>query len=1189
MYLKRLELSGFKSFGDKVQLDLLEGLNCVVGPNGSGKSNIADALRWVLGEQSAKQLRGGKMEDIIFNGTAHRKPLGFAEITMRLDNSSGKIPLDFKEITVTRRVYRSGESEFAINGTACRLKDIQMLFMDTGIGRDGYSIVGQGRIDEILSLKSEDRRHVFEEAAGIGKFKSRRNEALRKLEDEKQNLARVDDIIAELEEQMPTLSQQSEEARHFLALRDRYKTTHINIFLNEVAKIETELVKLEETLQNDIIQANENKRLLQEARTASEKLEARAAESDRQYRQTSESLLETTTNIEKKESDDRLLQSQIMQMEQEKIRLQSEITKREASLTERSEEITQEQQGKAETASELAKLNDELSEHIQISTQHDEALKESSAMLAGLNQALLDAIKTSTDASAFVAEEESTYNRLEDDTERLNTEISELETRITETKSTQAAQETTLKNSSSALQKANNSLAAYTKAHDQLIEEGQQLDTQLRQSKENLTATRGRYRALSDLDAQQEGYFRSVKAVLRKKNSGDPNFAGICGAVSELLAVEPEYELAIETALGGSAQNIVAKTEADAKTAIEMLKQTKEGRATFMPLDAVRGRAIPTDKYSAQPGFIGLAAELISCEAAYSTVFDQLLGDVLVVDKLDNALALNKHFGYSQKIVTLTGERLSPGGSITGGAASRQSSRIIGRSRQVQELRQQVEALEAEFARLEAQERAFEAKRQTTDEALNKARETAQSLQLEQQLQTDKLNQAKETMATLGQQMNKYNEENQRLMAAIMAQNQAVRDAKKAVLATEEAINKARQAIEDYQHQMEQSRQEHSEESDILTNLRVEISRRGEWLTQRETNIQRLQKEIETLKKEKSQLQRETINADKTITTATTAQAAVTKEISTLKTSLEEARAAQARAEADKETIETGMTHAKIDERSYADTTALMEKEITRLEMRKEQLNSTSHRLHNEIWEEYSLTYQQAQELKQTDINEHALRREWQELRSELAKLENVNIGAIEAYKQIKTRHDFLTTQRGDIETAEASLNELITSLTRQMETQFNEKFQQIAMHFTDVFREMFGGGNAGLRLLDVDNVLESGIEISAQPPGKALQNLMLLSGGERALTAIALLFAILRMKPSPFCVLDEIESALDDANVVRYANFLKEYAKGTQFIVITHRKGTMEAADRLYGVTMEEQGVSKLVSVSFMKEEELI
>ena len=1181
MYLRRLELTGFKSFADRTQLDLSKGLNAVVGPNGSGKSNIADALRWVLGEQSAKQLRGGKMEDVIFSGTAHRRPLGYAEIVMRIDNSDGKLPLEFPEITVARRVYRSGESEYSINGEQCRLKDIQMLFMDTGVGRDGYSIIGQGRIDEILSLRSEDRRLVFEEAAGIGKFKTRRNEAMSKLDRERQNRERVDDIIIDLEEQLVPLEGQAEEARRYLTLRDEYKSVHISITLGEIAKIDAELAQIDETLQHGMAQFQDGTRLLGEARLAGEGLKNRVAKSDLEYRRANEALLEVTTAIEKSEGDSKLLESKLEQLTAEQARLKSEVEKREAALESKSAERQQEEEAKNAAQAKLDELNNELDQHLKLSAQMEDVMRESTAELDAHNQAIMDALTASANSRASVTEAENAYHRLEDEKEQLDNEIMQHDSKIEEHKQAEQEAKEALQQCQSNLNRVKASVEAYTSAYRQLVEENQALDQELRQAQEAFTVARGRYRAISELEAQQEGFYQSVKTVLRKKAT-DPNYSGICGAVSGLIGVEQKYEIAIETALGGAAQNIVTKQENDAKLAINMLKETRGGRATFMPLTAVKGRTIDISRFGNEPGFIGLSSGLVTYDDEYAQVIAQLLGDVLVMDNMDNAMAFNKKYKYSHKIVTLDGERLSPGGAITGGGTNRQSAGIIGRARQLEELKLKVAELQANLEDMTEQKQGLRSKRQATEETLIAAREKEQALILETERQKDRLAAAEESLKSLDEVAAKYNEENDKIMGLLVETNAAIRNAKADVLANDENVHKAREALENYQRQLEQSRLEHTEETDILTDLKIEISRRMEWIGEARRNLERLQREEAVLTEERRMLLADITASEKAAVKADTDRAKIIEESAKLKTRLGEIRRELTAAEAEKTRLDAAITKAEEDERAHADSSALIERELARLEMRKEQLDATSHRLHGEIWEEYNLTYQKALAQKRTDVSETALRRMLQELRAELNTLSNVNIGAIDAYKQIKTRCDFLTAQRNDIVEAETALTELIGQLTSQMEEQFATQFKLIGEHFEEVFRQMFSGGKASLRLLDEENVLESGIEIIAQPPGKALQNLMLLSGGERALTAIALLFAILRLKPSPFCVLDEIESALDDSNVARFASYLREYAKGTQFIIITHRKGTMEAAEHLYGVTMEEQGISKLVSVRF-------
>lgn len=1184
MHLKKLELVGFKSFAERIQLDFGPGFNAVVGPNGSGKSNIADALRWVLGEQSAKQLRGGKMEDIIFAGTAHRKPLGCAEITIRLDNSDNALPLAFKEVAVTRRVYRSGESEYSINGEPCRLKDIQLLFMDTGIGRDGYSIVGQSRIDEILSLRGEDRRLVFEEAAGISKFKARRSEALNKLEREKQNRTRVDDIIAELDEQLEPLAAQSKEARRYLELRDEYKSVYLNIFLEDICKINDDMKHTEVSLANILAQSDDGKRLLTKDRIANENLKVCAADADAKYRRTTEDLLETTTAIQQRQSEIKLLENRNVQIETDIARLKGETEKRETAITSKTEEKAKETETISAVQAELEELNNQLAKYLEVFAKRECAMREGAETTDTLSQAVMDVMNAATDSRAAVLEAENTYRRLEDDKERLNSETQCHETKLEEQKVAVNEGKAALKTCENELAAAQKSQKAYTDAYNKLREEADALEKNLRQTSETLTATRGRYRALSELDAQHEGYYRSVKAVLRKKST-DRNFGGICGAVGELIGVENEFTTAIEIALGGAAQNIITQTEDDAKIAINFLKQSKDGRATFLPLATVKGKNTDTSRLQNQLGFINIAAKLVACDSVYSPVISQLLGDIVIVDTLENALALHKKFKCFYKIVTKSGERLSPSGAITGGSIAKQSAGIIGRARQLEQLKPEVDGLQHEMEILTEKQSALNEKRSVTRDALNRVREKSGTLQLEHQNLGGKLSEAAEVLKNSEKMTLQYSKKNDSIMAHLVEANAAVRAAKAEYSRLEEFSANARAELENYQRETEQRLQNFTEEIDALTELRVEISRRTEWIAQAEKNKERLQKEAKTLFQEKRLILVEISTNEAAREKSEQERVSKTAELKKIESRLEDVRAQLAQNEAEKTTLDTAISKAEANERTQIDATALLEREIARLEARKENLDATSHRLHNEIWEEYGLTEQAAQAFKRVDLSDTALRKAGQRLKADLSEMTNVNIGAIETYKQLSTRHGFLTAQREDILGAKAALDELIKKLTTQMEKQFAEKFAEIAAHFHEVFKEMFDGGKANLRLVDTENVLESGIEIIAQPPGKSLQNLMLLSGGERALTAIALLFAILRMKPSPFCVLDEIESALDDANVFRFANFLKQYAKGTQFIIITHRKGTMEAADCLYGVTMEEQGISKMVNVKFVDE----
>ena len=978
MFLKRLEIAGFKSFPDKVKLDFPAGITAVVGPNGSGKSNIADAVRWVMGEQSVKTLRGAKMEDVIFAGTQHRKPLGYAEVHMHLDNTVNLLPIEFSEVKVTRRVYRSGESEYRINGSQCRMKDVHRLFMDTGVGKEGYSIIGQGKVDEILSTRSEDRRHLFEEAAGIVKYKSRRHEAFLKLEREKQNLARVEDLIEELSAQLEPLAQQAEQARIYLDLRERYKTLHINVFLEGAAETEKQVQKYKENLGNILSQSKDKEQQIADVQEALECLKREESEAEEKYKESNRLIIQQVRAIEQAES---------------KLKLRSA-----------KQEYNQ---------ANVDRINKDLEKYSVAIAQKEAEQKQEEAACAELQKEL-------TVASQVLQEKEAAYAKVESDLQKAQSVRQELHTAISQ------------------------------------------------------------HKLLVEMERDHEGYYASVKAVLRKKNADTAFGKGIFGTAGELVSVPEIYETAISVTLAGAAQNIVCATQEDAKRAIGYLKSAKAGRATFLPVSAMKARTVTSEmeKLQNEPGVIGIASSLISFDPMYSPVFGYLLGNVFVVETLTRAIELSKKYRQVYRLVTLEGDLISPGGAMSGGSQNRQSTGIFGRSRQIKELEERISHLQA--------------------------------------------------------QSDKQQADGQQLREEARAQ---------------------------------------------LTNHMVNISNLRQLLQTAHDNIDRIKREAQAIKKDKSALESELTALSEG---SSYSEQDAEDEIKIMQSDLEKLQKELSATEDNITRLKEAANRAEAEYRETMEALARLNRESARLEARHEQTEAENRRLHNEIWDTYGLTYQGALEFRNPELKGSALRQEERRIKFQIADLGAVNVGAIEAYQAIRQRHDFLSAQRDDIQQAEGQLQEIIQELTEQMEQQFIVQFKLIAKHFNDVFQEMFGGGKADLKMSDPDNVLESGIEITAQPPGKNLQSLSLLSGGERALTAIALLFGILRMKPSPFCILDEIEASLDDANVVRFAKFLKGHAGDTQFIVITHRKGTMECADTLYGVTMQELGISKMVSVDF-------
>ncbi len=1182
MYLKRLDLQGFKSFPEKVKLEFNQGVTAVVGPNGSGKSNVSDAVRWVLGEQRAKSLRGDKMEDVIFAGTENRKPLGFAEVSIIIDNQDQKLPLEYTEVQVTRRVFRSGESEYRINGTACRLKDIQELFMDTGVGREGYSIIGQGRIDEILSAKGDERRRIFEEAAGIVKYKTRRNEAAGKLEKEQQNLVRVDDIISELEVQLAPLEIQSEKAKRFLSFKEELKQAEVVAFCKDLDQMEEDLAKL---LENKAFAENElHNHLAQEenSKEASQQLKHKLEEWDGLLQQQNQEITELRTKKEQKEGEIRLTEEQRQNdvANQERIR----------------REILQKQEQKAENENQLELCNSRITAlRIDMEQQQDQLSKleqEYASLNTSLHQdetqaesfkdEIFQQIKLGTEAKGEIAKREALREQFLGRMEQLQTEKSHLESRLHQLDihiQALAKQEEEMKENISFMEQELLALE-----QDRVVAQNEKNETQARLSKEekNLSEIQSRLSVLKEMEKENEGFFHSVKSLL---NLPDKEQRGICGAVGQLLKVDEAYEAAIEAALGAALQNVVTKTEDDARRAIDYLKAKNLGRATFLPISAIKGRSFEgRPAILDEAGVFGTAHELVGFDEMYRQIVENLLGRTIIVENLEQAVILAKKYKHQYKMVTLDGDILNPGGAMTGGSKQKKASHIFSRGREIHSLQEKAEGAKKIVGNLSEKLTLFQ----------------EEMVEIEEQIVEKRLELQRFTVTLSNSHGDKEKtkhdsvENNERLQLILLEESQL----EEQLLRAEQDIHKDKETLALSQSKMEEVNAELLKFQDSLTDdkgkrdtlmeeitsLRIGISNASQNISNLEETILRLNKEIQTLFKQieedeekntsfldsgekkgkrKSDLQEEALVLEQNV---------IALQERLVQTAQEKTRIAQ---EAD------AMEQKTAEERESA---RQMENELFRLETKREKIEEEKIRITTHMWEEYEMTYRMAKEYAESRQN--AVSRSLKEIRSDIRALGDVNVGAMEQYKEVKERYAFLTHQRADILEAEEKLRGMIDELSVLMEKQFREQFQLISESFSRVFQEMFGGGKAYLNLQDAQRVLESPIEIVAQPPGKNLQNMQLLSGGERALTAIAILFSILQLKPSPFCILDEIEAALDDANVSRFAQYLKKFATDTQFIVITHRKGTMEYADVMYGVTMQEKGISKLISVDFSERE---
>jgi len=1183
MYLKKLEIQGFKSFADKTIFEFRPGITTVIGPNGSGKSNVSDSIRWVLGEQRAKSLRGGKMEDIIFTGTQNRKPLNFAEVTITFDNSSGKLPVNFSEVAVTRRVYRTGESEYFINRSTCRLKDIVELFMGTGIGRDGYSIIGQGRIDEILSNNSEERRNVFEEAAGISKYKARKIEAEKKLEATCQNLTRINDILKELEGQIGPLKVQSEKAEQYLLIRDELKIFEINLFLCDSEKIKTSLSQIEEHLVELNQELEEKMKNSEDSILKKELLKNKSEELLKLLDETKQHIFDKQSAIEKINADTNILEEKSSNNQTNISLFENEITENLSKIEMLNEEKTQREGKREKLISQkksyvdyLREKEEELNKIIETLDAEDKKIEQKKADMIDFMNEKSD-IKSKMNASLTMKYNSENRNeqlnskllnissdndklrmQLEDDTENLSVlsaKLKKISVDFRDSKDKELSLETEIK----ALEKKTFELSS------------------------SINVKTAKHKLLEDTEKNNEGYFRSVKGILDECDT-NPNFRkGIYGSLAKLISVPADYEIAIEIALGSNLQNIVTETQEDAKKAIEFLKEKSLGRATFLPISSFKpSEGLKNlDKLSACEGFIGVASNLIKYEEKYNNILENLLGKTVIVNSLNNAITISKKVIGNFRIVSLEGDVVNTSGTMSGGSVKIKSDGILSRGRIILELEEEIKSLNIELKNVSSK---FD----------NLSKEYSETKKISETLSTDfrtaelEHAKAKEKLSTLEKELQQNEEkvknikiEKQQLSEQITIFSQEIANYENSIKGLDEKISNIQAAVDEYKQtnktQMEIrdnlslditnykvsiSSFDESELSinEILERIKNDISETQILIEKRKNSIEKLTSEIEQFKTEKS------TNISK---------------ISTIKEEIELHTLKLAELENNKQEINTELDNLEKvmgdDIRSVEET----KNKISKEEMKKMKTELDFENINNKIWEDYQITYSAALELKKEDLGTPAkISSTVNSLKNRIRELGSINIDSIEEYKKINERFTFMSKQKDDLTESEQKLRKVISDMISTMKKEFIEKFSIINENFKVVFAELFNGGTANIKLCDENNILESGIDIEVQPPGKKLQNMMLLSGGERALTAIALLFSILKINPSPFCVLDEIEAALDDVNVYRFADYVKKFSDSIQFIIITHRKGTMEAADTVYGITMEERGISKLVSM---------
>ncbi len=1180
MYLKSIEVQGFKSFANKIDFQFHNGITAIVGPNGSGKSNVADAVRWVLGEQRIKQLRGSSMQDVIFSGTEARKPMGYAYVAITLDNSDHQLPVDFEEVTVSRRVYRSGESEYMINGVACRLKDVYEMFYDTGIGKEGYSIIGQGQIDKILSGKPEERRELFDEAAGIVKFKRRKDTTIKKLEDERANLVRVSDVLAELEKQIGPLERQSEIAKDFLKKRDELKRLDVNIFLLESEKSKKQLGELDEKLaiaQHDL---NETTVQSEAIKVEYDQLEARIAQLDEEIGQKRKEQSDNSLLREKLESEIKVLEEKInsdqisgKHYSERKESLDSDIQRKEKEK----EALLFKKSSMDAEAEEVAAKKAEITDKIE------DLHKKIDELTNGVESDQSNIIKTLNDRALIQAK----LGQFKSMLEQQQIYQAELSSKLLQAKSEEKEQDiillsltTELNDVSSRIMKTDQEIETLEESLSEFRKTLESADKDLGSAQVTYHEMKSRLDTLKNIAERYDGYGSSIRRVMEQKDHNK----GIIGVVADILTVDKKYETAVETALGGNIQNIVTQDEAVAKKMIAFLKENKCGRATFLPLTSMRDRTdSPKEQVQDAKGFIGMASDLVSVDKKYDGVISQLLGAIIVMDHVDHALELAKKFNYTLRIVTLEGEYLTPGGALSGGSF-KNSSNLLGRKREIEQLEEEVKESLKKIEGIISLIEDTKNKRNDVRAHIEELKNSQQDMYLQQntaQMNVDAANRKKEELAEDNAKL-----ENDLLMSQQQAKElDASREsAKKELGDSQEYVKKLEEQVRKFGEQLDALR---DEESGLVlqgADIDLEYSKIKQNQDFAQENVNRVVSEIEKLSGEMAEVDKNLSDLAEEIERKQTniKEIRITIDLSTTNKDETDAYLTQLITEREEAAGKQKTFIARVEEISNA--SANLDKEVYRLTSQKERTEEAIEGRINYMWNEYEITLSAAAELRDETLTDIVvIRRDIGELKDKIRRLGDVNVNAIEDYRVLMERYTFLKTQHDDLVSAEAALVNIINELDEKMRQLFIEKFAEIGKEFDKVFKELFGGGSGTLKLLEEEDILEAGINIIAQPPGKKLQNMMQLSGGEKALTAIALLFAIQNLKPSPFCLLDEIEAALDESNVGRFAGYLNKLTKHTQFIVITHRRGTMEKADRLYGITMQEKGVSALVSVNLI------
>ena len=1183
MFLKRLELQGFKSFADKTVLEFMPGITAVIGPNGSGKSNISDSIRWVLGEQSMKSLRGNKSEDIIFAGTQNRKSLGFAEASIVIDNSDGKLPIEFAEVVVTRRIFRNGDSGYFINKTPCRLKDVLELFMDTGIGKDGYSIIGQGKIDEILSNKSEDRRNIFEEAAGIVKYRARKTESEKKLEQTKLNLLRINDILSEIEANIEPLKKQSDKAKKFLELRDELKSIEIGLFLYNIDNYKEQLKKLAEDIDIILSEQKEEESRLSVIQNLKENLKLELEEVITKIEETQNLGFESEKKIEQINSEINVAETKITNNIQNRETYLKEIEE----LNKRNTEIKEEKDNRISKKDNLLANREKFAKELE---EKEKTLNEISSKFSDEEKKIEEKKKQVEQNIEVKYENREKINTLEINNENqskrgkiVQNEITDTISKLDEKRMIKSELLKTFNEKEAKRNECEKRLNEIKTKKDEANTKILNYENKINDLSTELRVKDSKQKFLSEMEKEKEGYSRAVKALLLECEKDSKLNKGVKGVLANLITVPTEYQIAIETVLGQTLQNIVTETEEDAKKLIEYLRKNNLGRASFLPIASVKGKKVDRLIKNNLQGVIGIANDLVKADKEYEGIILNLLGRTVVVENMDTAIILARQNSYGFRIVTLKGDIINPSGAISGGSIAQKTSSIIGRTSQIKELEKEIEKLKQEIEKVSKEKEEYEESIEDLLEEITSIEQSSQEIQIEYATEKQRIESLEESILNLETRLESLKTESKQIEQTILENEKQKSTIKEQTMDLEKEIETLSSEIQAFAEKDKENQKNIDDLNFEITNLKISLSSfdessnsMQEILERIETELQANTSKIESKQEQSKQVLEENEKLKKTIENLKQSIEQIKQEVSLSSETVEKLK--QKKIEKN-----NSITKTEIEIEEKYGIIEEIKNQANKLEVKKSKIDVELEQVINKMWEDYEITPNTVGEYKKPN-NIAETTKNVKDLREKIKELGSINIDSIEEYKQTKERYDYMCEQRLDLENSSNKLKKVIQDMTKIMKEQFEAQFKTINKNFGEVFKELFGGGKAELRLTDEEDILNCGIEIEVQPPGKKLQNMSLLSGGERAFTAIALLFAILKINPAPFCVLDEIEAALDDVNVYRFADYLKKFTQDTQFLVITHRKGTMEASDTVYGITMEESGISKLLSMKLEK-----